>query len=648
MKYNVFINDQRLNVTYNDKLILGEIILKCSFSRMLNVEYVPAEIEREENKIKINFIRKKSTIYDEVRYAFLELEEVGTSLKVSFNALASRYNFLAHGAAHICFTMPEGTAGALALDSVVPCWMNVSFPQGMGELKESVDSLAFKVNSIDVHVLPLSNDNTASRVCADGLRISPRNNGASEIHSTVMCVTASDDPYKAVHEGFVNMKQSGDITVPLFAERKYPATLEGLGWCTWEAFHTTLTSEKILTKMDEFAAMGHVPSWVLLDDGWANYNHGKLVTLTENTEKFPEGLKGLTAILKEKYGVKAVGVWCGMGAHWSGVDPEGEVMATLGDCFFQTLGGIRPGPTEEKAFKFWDTWFEYLKAQGIDFVKVDVQGAQSGYYDVYYSGAAGTKAIHSALDRAAEKHFDGALINCMGAVMESALCRPSTSVNRTSYDFYPNRKFDLAFHTIQSIYTSTVHNEIHCCDFDMFFSKHDWGEPSAAMAIMSGGPVYLSDKLDASDPKIISKLCINGGELVRYDVAAKPTLDCYYTDCSKAETALKLFSLAKDNIGFMALGVTKDKTVRGTFRLSDLPADVVKAEQYLMHDYINDKYILVNQKSAIQFALGYENCVIYTLYPIAEDETVSVGDPAYYCEGSMPPIKTAHYTSFID
>ena len=131
MKYNVFINDQRLNVTYNDKLILGEIILKCSFSRMLNVEYVPAEIEREENKIKINFIRKKSTIYDEVRYAFLELEEVGTSLKVSFNALASRYNFLAHGAAHICFTMPEGTAGALALDSVVPCWMNVSFPQGM-------------------------------------------------------------------------------------------------------------------------------------------------------------------------------------------------------------------------------------------------------------------------------------------------------------------------------------------------------------------------------------------------------------------------------------------------------------------------------------------------------------------------------------
>jgi hypothetical protein len=182
----------------------------------------------------------------------------------------------------------------------------------------------------------------------------------------------------------------------------------------------------------------------------------------------------------------------------------------------------------------------------------------------------------------------------------------------------------------------------------MFFSKHDWGEPSAAMAIMSGGPVYLSDKLDASDPKIISKLCINGGELVRYDVAAKPTLDCYYTDCSKAETALKLFSLAKDNIGFMALGVTKDKTVRGTFRLSDLPADVVKAEQYLMHDYINDKYILVNQKSAIQFALGYENCVIYTLYPIAEDETVSVGDPACYCEGSMPPIKTAHYTSFID
>ncbi|MBQ5633691.1 MAG: hypothetical protein IIV11_02265 [Clostridia bacterium] len=648
MRYNVFISNESLSITCDDKLIMSGITLSCSFSRLSDVIYVPSEIERDGNRISVSFKRKYRSTYVELKHGIVELEEVGSSLKVSLNALAGRYYFLAHGGAHLCFTMPEGTTGALALDSMVPCWMNVSFPKKMDDMQESVDSLAFKANGLDVHVLPLCNDNTASRVSKDGLKVSPRNNGAPEINSTVMCITAATDPYEAVHGSFVNMKDCGAITVPLAADRKYPAALEGLGWCTWEAFHHGLTTDKVLAKMDEFAAMGHVPSWVLLDDGWANYNDGKLVTLTEDTEKFPTGLIGLTTILKEKYGVKAVGVWCGMGGHWKGIDPEGEVMAQLGDCFFQSLSGIKPGPTEEQAFKFWDTWFTYLKAQGIDFVKVDVQGAQSGFYDVYYSGAAGTRAIHSALDRAAEKHFDGALINCMGAVMESALCRPSSFVNRTSYDFYPNRKFDLAFHTIQSIYTSTVHNEIHCCDFDMFFSKHDWGEASGAMAIMSGGPVYLSDNLGASDPEIISKLCLEGGDLVRYDVAAKPTVDCYYTDCSKAETALKLFSLAKENIGFMALGVTKDKSVRGSFKLSDLPRGVVKAEKYLLHDFVSGEYKLVDEKSALNFTLGYEDCVIYTLYPVAEDGMVSVGDPAYYCEGSMPAVKTAHYSEFID
>ena len=648
MRYNVFFDNQSVSITHDDKVILSNITLKFNVSRALGVEFSPSEIEREENLIRISFKRKKSFTYGELRHAILELEEVGSSLKVSLNALASRYNFLAHGAADLCFTMPSGTAGALALDSVVPCWMNVSFPGSMTELKESVDSLAFKANGVDVHLLPLCNDKTASRICSDGLKISPRNNGASEINSTVMCITASDDPYKAVHEGFVNMSSVGAISVPLAADRKYPEALEGLGWCTWEAFHHGLTSEKVLAKMDEFAAMGHVPSWVLLDDGWANYNEGKLVTMSEDKSKFPDGLIGLTTILKEKYGVKAIGVWCGMGGHWKGIDPNGEVMAKYGDCFFQSLSGIKPGPTEERAFKFWDAWFEYLKAQGIDFVKVDVQGAQSGFYDVYYSGAAGTKAIHSALDRAAEKHFGGALINCMGAVMELALCRPSSFINRTSYDFYPNRKYDLAFHTIQSVYTSTVHNEIHCCDFDMFFSKHDWGQASGAMAIMSGGPVYLSDNLGSSDPEIISKLCIDNGNLYRYDIAAKPTVDCYYVDCSKAATPLKFFSRANDNIGFMALGVTKDKTVRGAFKFADLPAGVVKAEKYLLHDYDSGKYTLVDEKSAIPFALGYEDCVIYTLYPVAEDGTVSVGDPRYYCEGSMPAVKTVHYSELID
>ncbi|MBR2613461.1 MAG: hypothetical protein IKC55_02465, partial [Clostridia bacterium] len=135
MRYNVFISNESLSITCDDKLIMSGITLNCSFSRMSDVIFVPTEIERDGNKISVSFKRKYRSTYVELKYGIVEFEEIGSSLKVSLNALAGRYYFLAHGGAHICFTMPEGTTGALALDSMVPCWMNVSFPKQMGDMQ---------------------------------------------------------------------------------------------------------------------------------------------------------------------------------------------------------------------------------------------------------------------------------------------------------------------------------------------------------------------------------------------------------------------------------------------------------------------------------------------------------------------------------
>ena len=58
MKYNVFLDNESLTLTCGDKIILTGITLKCSFSRTLGVEFVPSEIERNENTIKVAFKRK--------------------------------------------------------------------------------------------------------------------------------------------------------------------------------------------------------------------------------------------------------------------------------------------------------------------------------------------------------------------------------------------------------------------------------------------------------------------------------------------------------------------------------------------------------------------------------------------------------------
>jgi hypothetical protein len=51
--------------------------------------------------------------------------------------------------------------------------------------------------------------------------------------------------------------------------------------------------------------------------------------------------------------------------------------------------------------------------------------------------------------------------------------------------------------------------------------------------MISGGPVYVSDKPGAHDPALLARLALPGGLLLQPLLPGRPTRDCLFLDCCR-------------------------------------------------------------------------------------------------------------------
>lgn len=653
MKFNGFLANNELFITYNGKAIMNNIKFKMNFPHSCDrvTEYLPCEIGHFENGFTVKLHRNPPRDWvpetGECSVTFKEIDETlcmyidfSANLKVGYH----NYSFDAFESAKMLFDVPKDCDGTMCLHTENPYWMRPDF-RPIKDVYGAIDSVYLNFEETHINMLPVYSENFACEFRNEGLIINTRVSGLTKLCGTVMSIAASDDPLSVTHKNTLAMRNRGVINVPTREERPYPEQLQGFGWCTWNAFYHEVTAEKIIQKMEEFKEKNVIPRWVLIDDGWSQTSDGFLQSFEVDRVKFPNGLKALVDEVKS-YGVKYVGVWHAVGGYWDGIDKNSDLYKNNRDMFFEIpCGFVYPGMTEESAFAFYDKWYTYLSGEGIDFVKVDNQGSLVTKFDYKIRGVGGTANIASALDKAVKKHFDGAIINCMGATLENMLCRPLSLINRNSDDFYPNKPEDFSLHTIQNVYTAVLQREFHNCDFDMFFSKHYTAVGSAVIRALSGGPVYVSDEIGNTDESVLSHLCDERGNLVYFDNFAVPTKDCFYTDCAKESKVLKTYNVKGKNIVFGYFGVTPEKIAYGEFKLSDVCAE---NEKYLAHDYFADKYFVMDKDTSVPLKSDYNGYGLITLYPISADGTVSVGDKRFYAEGATAAVKTCDYKELLN
>ncbi|MBE6761137.1 MAG: hypothetical protein E7551_02510 [Ruminococcaceae bacterium] len=644
MNYNFSILNNSLIIAYGNRVILSGIKIRINYLRSKNILYIPNSIEADGNKTTVIFERNefRNWMKEEEYVNLVFTEENGVLLaKAEFAChMSHAFNYTYHSvdSAFIDYEIPKDKECMLNLQSQNPFWIVPSFVKEPKDFEIEVATVSYKIKNQHIYLLPLINKEIRTHIEQNSLAINIGIANKSKISSNVFMISSADEPFAAISNCFSVGRSLNAITVPPATQRKYPKEFEGFGWCTWNAYYKDVTSQKIYEKLDEFKAKGIKVSWLLVDDGWLSVKDNKLLSFKEDTEKFPEGFKGFTKKVKEEYGIKYVGVWHAFGGYWCGFHQDGEIYRDYADLLFTTsTGWIYPSEDEEKAFKLWDIWHSYLKEQGIDFVKVDNQSASSPKYDCLLSGALSTAIQHAAIEKSVFKNFNGAIINCMGCKMEENLTRPMSAINRNSDDYYPAQKHSFIKHINQNVYVSPVHNEMHICDFDMFWTEHETATVSGVLRAISGGPVYTSDENGKTNCAELRPIITPNGDVWRFEQAAKVTKDLFYTECSTAEVPLKVWNKSGENFVLAAFGITIDKTVKGTFKLSDIPN---ANGRYLVHDFFNDKYFVLDNEGEINIETDYNKCALYSLYKISDDNTVKIGDKNYYTQVSDPNPKT--------
>jgi raffinose synthase len=369
-------------------------------------------------------------------------------------------------------------------------------------------------------------------------------------------------------------------------------------------------------------------------------------------------LKGLVSELKEEYGIKSVYCWHALHGYWRGVSED------LGQRYSLNVTNLFPKPSQclmklepHSAWdpvslfgvgvmtnkvdleKFYTNLHTPLVEAGVDGVKVDVQSGVSSAGDGVGGGPHISKLYMKAMEASVSKRFpsgNGAVncINCMCHSTENLYRHKATSVARASEDFFPGRPESHTAHLVNVAYNSLFLGEICLPDWDMFHSLHESAELHAAARAIGGCPVYVSDKPGQHDPKLLRKLVLPDGSLLRAKQPGRPTRDCLFADVTAdEETALKIWNVNNNGgvVGaFNVQGVAWNFDTHENQVLNPSPSSVTTKVKPYDIEYLRDVsgpfvawrhregslLFLEDGNTGVEATLKHRGWEIFTMVPI--------------------------------
>lgn len=398
---------------------------------------------------------------------------------------------------------------------------------------------------------------------------------------------------EAIHKVFSWLAEYKGIRMR--ESRRIPEMFRYLGWCSWDAFYRDVTEDRIRQKADELLEKRVPVKWMLIDDGWLSVRDELLCDFAPDKEKFPAGFKKMISEIKEKGDIRWFGVWHAFGGYWGGIAKGSTLEFQESPYLYKTVNGkLIPSPLTGE--RFYRDWYQKLRREDIDFVKVDGQSAVPYYFENSLPVSEAARGLNQALESGAS-YMDGAMINCMGMAMENILARPTSAISRNSDDFVPEKEGGFAEHLLQNAYNALYHNELYCCDWDMFWTMHEDCVRHGLLRAISGGPVYTSDKTGATNPDVLKPLIYEDGRILMMDRSAKPTEDCVFSD-PMADGVLKLHNVASWGGGRKGGGIAvynlTDRQQSFRFRPTDIP-DLEVADTYWVYDYFEKKAFVLGR-----------------------------------------------------
>jgi hypothetical protein len=376
-----------------------------------------------------------------------------------------------------------------------------------------------------------------------------------------------------------------------------------------------------MAKAQEFLDKELPVRWFIVDDGWMSHIDTHLTDFEPDPEKFPEGFGPLSEALKGGYGVWWLGVWHTLFGYWNGIHPESALAKAMQEELYTThTAKLIPAPEVARAFGFWNAWHTRLRNAGVDFVKVDYQSGLVTYWQQELAIGTAARQAHEALEASVGKNFDNMMINCMGMATENLWHRPTSSVTRNSDDFFPKREESFIEHALQNAYNAYYHAPFMWLDWDMWWTRHQHASTHAVMRAMSGGPIYVSDRVGETNAAQLRPLILSDGRLLRCDEPGMVTEDCLLCDPSHEPVPLKLWNRVGEVGILSAFNVhLAREEVSGTVRASDVP-DLL-GERFVVYEHFSREAQVVGAEDEIPVALKPDVCALYVIVPLTGPHT---------------------------
>ncbi|XP_038894030.1 galactinol--sucrose galactosyltransferase-like [Benincasa hispida] len=410
-----------------------------------------------------------------------------------------------------------------------------------------------------------------------------------------------EDPYTLVKEAMEVVKLHLG-TFKLLQDKTPPPIVDKFGWCTWDAFYLKVNPQGIRTGVKCLVDGGCPPGMILIDDGWQSIAHDadsitdhhqeamdltaageqmpcRLIKFEENYKfrdyespgkGFDVGMGGFVRDLKEEFRtIEHVYVWHALCGYWGGIRPNVPGMPlsrvitpklsqglekTMEDLAVDKIvnNGIGLVPPE-LAHKMYDGLHSHLQSAGIDGVKVDVIHLLEMLSEEFGGRIELAKAYYKALTSSIKKHLQG---NGVIASMEHCndfmyLGTEAIALGRVGDDFWTvdpsgDPYWLQGCHMVHCAYNSLWMGNIIHPDWDMFQSMHPCAEFHAASRAISGGPIYVSDSVGKHNFKLLKRLVLPDGSILRCQHYALPTRDCLFEDpLHDGKTMLKIWNLNK-------------------------------------------------------------------------------------------------------
>ena len=497
-------------------------------------------------------------------------------------------------------------------------WTRPAFIDRLQNIPERTQIAFFKYENKAVCMIPMVGSKykaylaggTETELC---LEMTAYFGGQSRVNEPLYLLSEADTVEEAVHKAFMWLVKAKDIR--LREKRRVPEIFRYLGWCSWDAFNTDVTEDKIRGKADELIGKQVPVKWMLIDDGWFSAQDKTLYDFIPDKKKFPNGFKQMTDEIREKGDIRWFGVWHALGGYWDGISPESQLSITEEPYLYHTVNGkIVPSPKTGEGF--YNDWYEVLNREGIDFVKVDGQSAAPLYFENSIPVSEAARGMNRALESGAYR-MDEAIINCMGMAMENILARPASAISRNSDDFVPAKENGFAEHLLQNAYNAVYHNELYCCDWDMFWTEHEDCIKHSLLRAVSGGPVYFSDKIGKTDPEVLKPLVYGDGRILMMERSAKPTEDCIFFNPLE-NGVLKLHNVGqwgecRKGGGIAAYNLTGLRQSY-TFKPADIP-DVEVSDAYWVYDFFGKKVFSLNRNECYEGILEKDGFAWFVILP---------------------------------